>query len=522
MVSNFGKDIEFPKFNFSGNYIEDLKIILDTFSKNRQSIIYCNTVDKTISTAFRYSKMLEDIVDDDINKLIDIIDEKVHEKYYLKYCLKKGIAYHFGGIPEEIKTKIEELYSLGKIKLIFCTSTLLEGVNLPAKNIFILSEKIGRIEMTDVDFWNLAGRAGRLSKDLAGNIFCVNLYNQQGYWKDESKMRILRDRNIEEVKPVILRKNNKNLYKNISNYYTNNDYTNKNLSEVDKKIIKMYGNVLLYHDLVNNDSILKDRYINSGTESLGILKKMRNENYVPANILAESINIDLPIQNKVYEGAKEQFPTDTSYEGCYKVLRILCREYEWLKTENKGNKAMIKTKEQLSYYATLMEGWINSKPLKYLIQKTISYYHNSGNSKNIFLSSDGRKYQDKFDKNNDFHINTLINNLVNDLENNVKYRIKTYVSNYQSILESTNLELACDWAEYIDYGTTDSDIIEIQNLGFSRTIAIFLLDHYSGLFIRNATGEIFDIDEEELRISIDKEKYSEEYKELNILFDWGN
>lgn len=55
--------------------------------------------------------------------------------------LEKGIAYHFGGIPEEIKIKVEELYKLGFIKIIFCTSTLLEGVNLPAKNIFILSEK---------------------------------------------------------------------------------------------------------------------------------------------------------------------------------------------------------------------------------------------------------------------------------------------------------------------------------------------------------------------------------------------
>ncbi|MBM7549779.1 hypothetical protein [Peptoniphilus gorbachii] len=75
-------------------------------------------------------------------------------------------------------------------------------------------------------------------------------------------------------------------------------------------------------------------------------------------------------------------------------------------------------------------------------------------------------------------------------------------------------------AEYIDYGTTDSDIIEIQNLVFSRTIAIFLLDNCSSLFIRNDIGEIIDIDEEELRTNIDKEKYSEEYKELTILFEW--
>ena len=42
----------------------------------------------------------------------------------------------------------------------FCTSTLLEGVNLPAKNIFIFSNAIGNSKFSDVDFWNLAGRAG--------------------------------------------------------------------------------------------------------------------------------------------------------------------------------------------------------------------------------------------------------------------------------------------------------------------------------------------------------------------------
>lgn len=57
-------------------------------------------------------------------------------------------------------------------------------------------------------------------------------------------------------------------------------------------------------------------------------------------------------------------------------------------------------------------------------------------------------------------------------------------------------------------------------MGFSRTIEIFLLDHCNNLFIRNDVREIIDIDEEELRTNIDKEKYSEEYKELNILFEW--
>ena len=136
MISDYGKDILFPKLNFSGNIITDLGIILNTFSNGRQSIVYCNTIEKTILTAFEFAKTLEEVRDENIDKLIDIINEKVHEQYYLRYCLKKGIAYHFGGIPEEIKIKVEELYKLGVIKTIFCTSTLLEGVNLPAKKHF--------------------------------------------------------------------------------------------------------------------------------------------------------------------------------------------------------------------------------------------------------------------------------------------------------------------------------------------------------------------------------------------------
>ena len=520
LISDYGDNILFPKLNFSGNVITDLGTILKTFSSGRQSIVYCNTIEKTISTAFEYAKTLEEVKNYYIDKLVDIINEKVHEQYYLKYCLKKGIAYHFGGIPEEIKIKVEELYKLGFIKIIFCTSTLLEGVNLPAKNIFILSEKIGLSNMTNVDFWNLAGRAGRLSKDLSGNIFCVNLYNQEGYWKDEKKVQILRNKNIKEVEPIILMKNNKNLYKNIANYYTKNEYTNKSLSEDDKKIIEMYGNILLYHDTVNSDSILKDRFIDSGNNSLDILKKIRNENSIPGNILAEGIDINIEIQNKVFNGDKELLTIETTYEGCYEVLKILCREYDWLRTENKGNNPLIRSKEQLTYYATLMEGWINSKPLKYLIQKTISYYYNSGENKYISLRKDGNMYNVKFDKNNSLHINTLINNLIKDLENNIKYKIKTYVGNYQSILRSCDLDLECDWEEYIDYGTTNPKIIDIQNLGFSRTMAIFLLDKYPDLFIKSEIGEIIGIDDEKLRASINQDKYEEEYKELNTLFEW--
>ena len=56
----------------------------------------------------------------------------------------------------------------------FCTSTLLEGVNLPADNLFIMDNKIALSEMNPVDFRNLIGRVGRISFNLYGNVFFVS------------------------------------------------------------------------------------------------------------------------------------------------------------------------------------------------------------------------------------------------------------------------------------------------------------------------------------------------------------
>lgn len=56
----------------------------------------------------------------------------------------------------------------------FCTSTLLEGVNLPADNLFITDNKIFRSAISPVDFRSLIGRVGRISYNLYGNVFFVS------------------------------------------------------------------------------------------------------------------------------------------------------------------------------------------------------------------------------------------------------------------------------------------------------------------------------------------------------------
>ena len=525
MISDYGEDIILPKFQFrDNNVVGNLKLVLDTFSEKSQSLIYCNTVDKTIQTAIKYASLLPDINLDEINEVMTLIDQKVHHQYYLKKCLHKGVAYHFGSIPEEIKIRIEDLYKKGFIRFLFCTSTLLEGVNLPAKNIFILSEKIGDAKMTDIDFWNLAGRAGRLRKDISGNIFCVNLFNQSGYWKNSKDIEILRKKEIGEVKPQILSKKNENLYKNICNYLEQKDYSNKNISAEKKKTLEMYGNILIYHDSINSDSVLKDMFIDSNENAVSLLKRTRNSLVVSPEILATSIDISFINQNKIASREAPELPMTTNREDCLEVLNILYDQYRWGETESNGRNPMIRHKNQLRYYATLMESWINTKPLKIVIQNTINYFYNNGNARDIYIRQDGRLRPVIFDKENDFHINKLINDVVNDIENILRFKIKNYVSNYQALLKAknkSNLDTA-DWESYIEYGTTENKIIEIQNLGFPRNIAIFLRNKYLEAFEENEMGVLCDVNEIYLKNKIDKVKNKFEYDEISILMNWEN
>jgi hypothetical protein len=121
-------------------------------------------------------------LDPEIVELQSLIRTAVHPDYVLIEVLRYGVAFHYGNMPLAIRAEIERLFEADKLRFLICTSTLLEGVNLPCKNIFIRAPRKGRGNpMTELDFWNLAGRAGRWGKEFQGNVICIDTQNAEAW-----------------------------------------------------------------------------------------------------------------------------------------------------------------------------------------------------------------------------------------------------------------------------------------------------------------------------------------------------
>jgi hypothetical protein len=135
--------------------------------------------------------------DREVRDLIEMVRKTIHPEYRLANVLRRGVAFHYGNMPLLVRTEIERLFRANKIRYLVCTSTLIEGVNMPCQSIFVRGPTTGRGKpMTHSDFWNLSGRAGRWGKEFQGNVICIDPARRdvwkQGAPRARTKFRISR------------------------------------------------------------------------------------------------------------------------------------------------------------------------------------------------------------------------------------------------------------------------------------------------------------------------------------------
>lgn len=122
---------------------------------------------------------------DQMLKAIASIREYTHPQYGLISCIEKGIVYHHGGMPEIIKMYVENLYADPGMSHLITTSTLMEGVNIPANKLFILNTGMGNGVLNKSQFINLVGRVGRFSEVFSATHGSLDLLEPSIYIVDD-------------------------------------------------------------------------------------------------------------------------------------------------------------------------------------------------------------------------------------------------------------------------------------------------------------------------------------------------
>ena len=130
-----------------------------------KNIIYLNKPTDIEKFALALADVLPEVDSELIQTACDNISEYLQPQYNLLACLRKGIIYHHGSVPDAIRIYIEDLYKKeDAVRYVITSSTLLSGVNLPAERMFILDNKRGRSNLSHDSFKNLVGRVCRFSE----------------------------------------------------------------------------------------------------------------------------------------------------------------------------------------------------------------------------------------------------------------------------------------------------------------------------------------------------------------------
>jgi replicative superfamily II helicase len=105
-------------------------------------------------------------------------EAKELENQTLRQSVLDGVGFHHAGLSREDKNRVEAWFRRGDVQLLFSTSTLAWGVNLPARCVVIRDTKLhdpleGEIDMSPLDVLQMLGRAGRPGYDDRGYAYVV-------------------------------------------------------------------------------------------------------------------------------------------------------------------------------------------------------------------------------------------------------------------------------------------------------------------------------------------------------------
>lgn len=446
-----------------------------------RSIVYSNSKDNVVEYALQYATQLQPLHDSDLDVLAQDIRQDVHGDYYLADIVEKGVAYHMGYLPSTIRARIESLYKDGKIHTLFCTSTLLEGVNLPADNLFITSHKNGG-DMSPVDFRNLMGRVGRIEFNLYGNVFLVCIKRKT---KKERFLHLLQEKIVPQQLSLATALTPEQKTGIVSVLKSGQAEIPKDgsLPPAEYSLIRKVANILLKDIVSGRASRVKKEFsdVLSPEDEAAIVAAFAGREHS----LDDDINLSLDQTERLareIRSGRLHYPAiriggKADYNELRNFLERLCDIFKWetyeydtLGFRNKSSGAHTK----LSHYAFVLNQWVSGMSLNHMVTDSIDYYRSTGKGK-VKLKGQYVAFKDEAP-----YVNALISGMLEDIEDVILFRIANYFLRFSQEYRACFPDASfTDWYELVEYGTTNPEAVWLQRNGFTREAAAYITEKRS-------------------------------------------
>lgn len=179
----------YPRYSQQGQWREDRKEDRSSSTDHASGLVHAlaqapGTIlvfmqsIKSVQKACREFKYRDGAFQEKRERLASLIAAELGPSHPLSGYCRLGIAYHHARLPSSVQRAIELALDQGWLKVVFATTTLREGVNTAARTVVIaghlrFDEVRHQEPMSEADFLNLAGRAGRPRTDTEGRVFFI-------------------------------------------------------------------------------------------------------------------------------------------------------------------------------------------------------------------------------------------------------------------------------------------------------------------------------------------------------------
>jgi hypothetical protein len=282
------------------------------------NVVFSPTASQARRSANEYTRALgEQFMPEnpaELNNLRQYLEESVHPRYELAKMAKRGVAYHTGKTPMHVRKSIEFATSMRWIDTLFCTTTLMQGVNLPANNVVIRNPNLftrrqaaRNVTLSPYEFANLRGRAGRLLVDFIGRTVVLD-EDSFSVGRSEDETGSLFPEEYKEIKTGY-----QDVYSRNSQYVDNALVSADTVDDHDAKGLVTFIRQTLYRHGDAADNRLRNVGLNIEAHVLTRMSRALQSLTVPPKVVLANRYwdpVDLDLLFKLFRLSPTGFPTN--------------------------------------------------------------------------------------------------------------------------------------------------------------------------------------------------------------------